>query len=94
MSGMCGAARRPREELTGLDRPAGFYRTRGESGQVVCRLCDAPGHAHAHDCPILTLYAQVRELTGQLGLLVATMRETTEALERLLRGDAGEGPPP
>ncbi len=38
--------------------------------------------------------AHVRELTAQLGLLVAQMRETTEALERLLRGDGhGEGTP-
>jgi hypothetical protein len=76
--------------MNGLARPAGFYRTDAH-GAVVCRLCDAPGHAHAHDCPVLTLYAQLRELTGQVGLMVATMRETTEALERLLRGDAGDG---
>jgi hypothetical protein len=77
--------------MNGLARPAGFYRTLVETGTVVCRLCDAPGHAHAPACPVWTLATQVRELTAQVGLFVATMRETTEALERLLRGDAGDG---
>jgi hypothetical protein len=65
----------------------GFYR-RLESGQIVCALCHAADHAHTPACPVRTLHAQVRELTGQIGLLVATLRETVEALERLLRGDA------
>ena len=76
--------------MTGPAPPASFYRPR-DGGGVVCALCGLSDHAHAPDCPVRTLAAQLRELTGQVGLFVATMRETTEALDRLLRGDAGDG---
>ena len=76
--------------MNGLAHSAGFYRTR-DSGLIVCALCEKAQPTHAHDCPVFTLVTQVRELTAQVGLFVATMRETTEALERLLRGDAGDG---
>jgi hypothetical protein len=76
--------------MTRPDAAAGFYRTR--DGSVVCALCDAAQPTHAPDCPVRTLAAQLRELTAQLGAFVATMRETTEALERLLRGEPDEAP--
>jgi hypothetical protein len=79
--------------MNGLAPRVGFYRT-DVHGAVACALCEAPGYTHAPDCPVLTLHTQLRELTAQLGLFVATTRETTEALERLLRGDAWDGPPP
>jgi hypothetical protein len=69
-----------------MDGAHGFYRP-GAAGTVVCVLCAAVAPTHALDCPVRTMDAHVRELTAQLGLLVAQMRETTEALERLLRGD-------
>jgi hypothetical protein len=71
--------------------PAGFYQT--IDGQVECLLCAARDHAHTPACPVMTLDAHLRDLTGQLGLFVAAMRETTEALARLLRGDAGDARP-
>jgi hypothetical protein len=64
----------------------GFYRPR-ERGGVVCALCDAADHAHAPACPVLSLHAQLREVTASLGLFVATTRETLDALEALLRGE-------
>jgi hypothetical protein len=73
----------------GRDQGLGFYQPLGE-GQVVCALCAALDHRHTPGCPVITLQTQLRELTVQLGLFVATMRETLDALERLLRGDAGE----
>jgi hypothetical protein len=76
--------------MTGTESPPGFYRPRA-SGGVVCALCAASDHAHAPDCPVMVLHAQLRELAGQLGLFVATTRETLDALERLLRGEIGNG---
>lgn len=70
--------------------PVGVYRLL-PSGHAVCRLCEAADHAHTAACPVLTLRAQVRELAGQLGLLVATMREIMDAQDRLLRGEAEDG---
>jgi hypothetical protein len=76
--------------MNGLAPRVGFYRTL-VTGEVVCALCDMSHYAHAPDCPVLTLATQLRELTAQVGLFVATMRETTEALDRLLRGEPGDG---
>jgi hypothetical protein len=76
--------------MTGTDAHPGFYRPGPRDG-VVCALCGAPDYAHAPDCPVMVLHAQLREVAGSLGLFVATTRETLDALERLLRGDAGDG---
>ena len=76
--------------MNGLDRPAGIYRIDAR-GQRVCRLCEALDTTHAPGCPVVTMDAHVRELTAQVGFIVAAMFETTEALNRLLRGDAGDG---
>lgn len=79
--------------MTGTHAPPGFYRPADVAGGagVVCALCDGAGYAHAPDCPVMVLHAQLRELAGQLGLFVATTRETLDALERLLRGEIGNG---
>jgi hypothetical protein len=75
--------------MTGTHPHPGFYRPAGVGavGDVICALCDARGYTHAPDCPVMVLHAQLRELAGQLGLFVATTRETLDALERLLRGE-------
>lgn len=67
--------------------PAGFYHTR-VTGQVICRLCETPDHAHTPDCPVYALSTQLRELSAEFGSSVATMREIIDALDRLLRGEA------
>jgi len=67
--------------------PGGFYRTL-ETGQVVCGVCAEPAYTHAPTCPVIALHTQLRELAAQLGLFVATLRETLDTSERLLRGDA------
>lgn len=73
-------------------RPAarGFYHT-GVTGQVTCRLCDRLDHAHTPDCPVYALSMQLRELSGEFGQSVATMREIIDALDRLLQGE-GDAP--
>ena len=71
------------------DAVRGFYRPR-ERGGVVCALCDAPDHTHAPTCPVLTLDAQLREVTASLGLFVATTRENARRARGallLLRGE-------
>jgi hypothetical protein len=56
------------------------------SGVLACRVCHGLGYQHARDCPIVTLRWQLRELTAALGLFVASMRETVETVDMLLRG--------
>jgi hypothetical protein len=70
--------------------PGATIYVRTASGRVVCGLCHGVDQTHAPDCAAVTIYTQVRELSVQLGLFVATMRETVDALEALLRGDPPE----
>jgi hypothetical protein len=66
--------------------------TRTAQGQLACRLCHEVARAHAADCPVRALRLQLRAVTGELGLFVASVRELVEALDALLRGGAEEGP--
>lgn len=65
--------------------PTIYVRT--ESGRVLCGLCHGLDQTHQPNCAAVAIYTQVRELSLQLGLFVATMRETVETLEALLRGE-------
>ena len=67
--------------------PAQLYAP-GPDGVPVCAVCGAVGQRHCADCAILLLHGQLHELLAQVGLVVATMRETMDAMDRLLRGDA------
>jgi len=63
------------------------------AGQAACRLCHALDHGHARDCPVVAVRLQLRELAAELALFVATMRETLDTVDQLLRG-GGEGDAP
>ena len=64
---------------------ASFY-DRTADGSRRCRVCEHL-RGHAADCPLITLRIQVQELTSQLGLYVATMRELLEDVDALVRGE-------
>lgn len=85
------AAPVPSGEAARVSVPASFYAPTA-SGQVACRLCHGVAHAHAADCPVLALRLQVRAVTAELGLFVASVRELVEQVDTLLRGGAEEGP--
>ena len=74
---------------TPVARPTVTIYRATEAGALVCGVCHAPATAHAPDCAIVAVHAQVQELGAQLGLFVATMRETLDTVETLLRGEAG-----
>jgi hypothetical protein len=72
------------------ERPS-IYTLTGQ-GQVVCRLCHGLARGHTDDCPVMELRWQVREVTAQLGMFVATLRETVDHLDAVLRGGPEETP--
>ena len=70
--------------------PGATFYDRTETGRLVCVVCHGYVGAHRPPCALVALHAQVRELAAQLGLHVATMHETLEAVDALLCGDAPE----
>jgi hypothetical protein len=66
------------------EAPALYLTT--SDGRTVCRLCAMLDQRHDRHCPVVTVRLQLRDLTAQLGLFVATMRETIETVDLLLRG--------
>jgi hypothetical protein len=65
--------------------------TRTASGAVACRLCHGLDYAHARTCPLVALRGQLCGLAGQLGLLVGTLRETMDTVDRWTSGSNGGG---
>ena len=72
--------------------PTGFY-LQTHDGRPCCAVCHGLDQTHAAACAVVVLHAQLRELSLQLGLFVATFHETMEVLEEQLRGDAPEEGP-
>jgi hypothetical protein len=64
-----------------------------DRGAVACRLCHGLEYRHARDCPLMLLHGQLRGLAGQLGLLIGTLRETMDTVDRWTHGSAGGGQP-
>lgn len=71
----------------------GSFYLRAPSGRLICRVCGQPDREHTPECAVRKMHAQLRELTVQLGLFVATMHETVEALDAHIRGDTLEEVP-
>lgn len=72
--------------------PTALYAT-GPDGSVACRLCYEPGGRHAPACPAIVIHGQLKELSAQLWLFVATMRDTLDVVDRLLRVPIAPGAP-
>ena len=64
----------------------GFY-TRTASGDLACRVCLGLRGGHDAGCAVIALRVQLQELSGTLGLYVVQVRETLDAVERLIHGE-------
>lgn len=69
--------------MTSPPRLTGLYAPSPE-GVVTCRLCYEPDGRHAPACPALIMHGQIKELSAQLWLFAAMMRETVDVLDQLL----------
>lgn len=62
-----------------------FSESRG--GVRVCIVCRELNGIHAPTCPIVALDAQIRELTAHTGIFVSSIRDTLDAIGRILRDE-------
>jgi hypothetical protein len=62
-------------------------------GAQACRLCHGLDYRHTRDCPLIQLSGQLRGLAGQVGLLVTTLHETLDTVDRWTHGSDGGGQP-
>jgi len=76
----------PPDPPSAVPRPGAIYTTTPEGG-IVCALCARRDGTHAADCAVVIVRAQLRELTAQLGMFAAIMRETLDTVDHLLRGE-------
>ena len=62
-----------------------FY-VRTSDGELCCRVCLGLRGGHDTQCALLALRGQLQELSAQLGLYVAQVRETLDSVEQLIHG--------
>jgi hypothetical protein len=60
--------------------------TKTDGDRLVCALCDRE-YGHASTCPIVALSEHVNDLASHLGIFLANMRESLDAIVVLLRDD-------
>ena len=58
--------------------------TERAGGQVICIVCREVDGGHLPTCPIVALDANMKELTSHIGVFVANMRDTLEAIARIV----------
>ena len=68
-------------------KPNGAPTLRFTDGDGVCIVCRQRNGIHAPTCPIVELDGRVRELAAQVGECVANVKETLEAIGRVLRDE-------
>ena len=61
-----------------------FLETDGD--RVLCSLCRAE-YGHTTTCPVIALSGHLDDLASHVGLFVANMRESLDAIAQLLRDD-------
>jgi hypothetical protein len=61
--------------------------SRREGTRVVCTLCGDAGGRHGATCPLVALDAEIRALTGHVGMCVANIKDSLETIGRLLRDE-------
>jgi hypothetical protein len=61
-----------------------FTRIRGD--RIVCAMCDRE-YGHTPSCPILALSEHVNDLAAHMGLFLANMRESLDAIVEVLKDE-------
>jgi hypothetical protein len=65
--------------------------SRREGPRLVCNLCGQAQGRHFATCPLVALDAAIRDLTAHVGMCVANIKDSLEAIGRLLRDERPEG---
>ena len=69
------------------DKPPVLLFSAPEGARVICRICRGSHGHHARTCPLVALDTEIRELAGHVGLCVANIKESLDAIGRLLRDE-------
>jgi hypothetical protein len=68
---------------------AGFTETKGD--RLRCALCHRE-YGHTATCPVLALSEHVNDLASHLGIFLANMRESLDAIIELLKDERESEP--
>jgi len=60
--------------------------TKRKGARLVCALCDRE-YGHKAGCPIVALSEHVNDLASHLGIFLANMRESIDAIIELLKDE-------
>jgi hypothetical protein len=57
---------------------------------VYCRVCAGLDGRHIVTCPVVTLEGHVKDLAAHLGIFMASVRETLDAIDQITTGRPAE----